>query len=360
MKWLNKTLFSKKFWLGTRTYDAKVTDLSVTVVIPAWNEEKFIAKTIESVLAQSYVTDIIVVNDASTDRTAWVARGYPSVRVLTTPVNQGSKSQALNYAIPFVKTDIFICVDADTELEADAVEKMVSAFADEEVMVASGFVLSNTANTIWQMGRYAEYVLGQTLIKDAQANASCVLVASGCFFGVRTEFLKKHRFSHRTMAEDMDMTWVAVEHGHEVAFVKGAGCTVSDPDSFKIYYKQVSRWYRGFFQAMRVRKMNLFGSLRLAVPAYGYMLWNIFSFPALVYATFMMPGILFSLIFGLWVFYSFIMLWANWKLYEPVYMAPVQAAAMFFISIVNWCIYMESLIKELILGKKLTSWTKGH
>lgn len=360
-----RILKNPNFWLGRPSYDRSPSKLSVTVVIPAWNEEDFIRDTIESVLCQSYQVDIIVVDDSSTDSTPDIVREYPSIRLITTDKNQGSKSRALNYAIPFVKTDIFICVDADTILDEDAVEKLLHAFNDEDTMVASGFVLSKNKENFWESGRFGEYLVGQTIAKSAQQNINSVMIASGCFFAIRTWFLERHKFSERTMAEDMDLTWVAIEHGFKVMFVEDAYCTVSDPRSLRQYDHQVTRWYRGFFQNLKVRNFNLFeNSIKLGVVTYAYMFVAFIGLPlfllAIILAAISNP-LSFVVSFAFWS----AVVWAlvTYKAYK-MNADPWNVHRHFFnsmlLSVVLYYVYIRSAFQELVLNKKLDIWIKGH
>lgn len=360
MNWLRKTFLSKDFWLGkSGVYTNYTPDFSVTVIIPAWNEEEFIGQTIESVLNQSYKCKIVVVNDSSTDNTFEVASKYP-VTVITTEKNQGSKSQALNYAREYVDTDLTICVDADTVLHKNAVYELIKAFCDKDVMVASGFVSSQSPNTIWSMGRYGEYSIGQPIYKSAQRNGHSVLVASGCFFGVRSHFFKEVGFKDRSMAEDMDLTWEAVENGYDVAFVENAICVVSDPDNFKTYYKQLERWYRGFFQCVKCRNFNLFKSVKLGVVAYFYMLINLIGMPLYIAAIISNP--LVSVLSMCVIAYVFMFFgwYGAYKKGSSFTVVPWAVLSMMLLSPLNYAIYMKSAIEELILGRKLDVWVKGH
>lgn len=365
MKWLRSTLLSKNFWLNRPHYSNEKSNLTVTVVVPAWNEEDFIRDTIEALLVQTHECRIIVVDDSSTDRTPDIVREYPTVRLLTTDRNQGSKSRALNYAIPYVDTDVFICVDADTSLHPDAVENLLKAFNDPDVAIACGYVYSKSHRNFWESGRFGEYLLGQNIFKSAQQNANIVLVASGCFFAIRTDFLRANPFPTRTIAEDMDLTWTAIEHGHRVAFVENAHCSVSDPDSFYLYDKQVSRWYRGFFQNMKVRNFNLFRrSFKLGFISYTYMIANFFGIPVAVVSTllfidlsesslFLSVLVWFGLAFLVCLYSSFKSI--GWQALNPKHYFNSTA-----LSLITYYIYVRSAVEELVLNRKLDTWTKGH
>ncbi|QPP05267.1 glycosyltransferase family 2 protein [Streptomyces bathyalis] len=133
---------------------------SVTVIIPAHDEEEGLPATLESVLSQSVPPEqVIVVDDASRDRTGDVARRY-GVSVLRPPQNLGSKARAQNYALPHCSGELVLAVDADTVLARDYIERILPAFDDPEVVVAAGNVQTRFARTVWERGRSVEYLFG--------------------------------------------------------------------------------------------------------------------------------------------------------------------------------------------------------
>ena len=359
---------SLRFLKGSRRYrDTNMKNkLSVTIVIPAWNEEAFIEETIAACLEQTHECSIIVVDDNSTDNTKKIAEQFSDfVQVITTDVNKGSKSRALNYALPLVKTDIFVCVDADTILAPDAIEQLVKAFSNPDVMVASGFVLSKNSKNIWESGRYGDYLMGQTIVKSAQENSSAVLVASGCMFAIRSWFLKKHNFSERTMAEDMDLTWLAIEKGFEVVFVKNAYCRVSDPYNYHTYSNQVSRWYRGFFQNIKARNYNLFSlSIRLGCIAYAYMFVNLIGTPLLIYAiVYSMYTMNSGILYGFGMSFLLVFVFAaieGWKLKDNLIEYPRHIMNCILLAPIVYYLYVKSFVQEIILKQELKEWIKGH
>jgi len=353
----------KRFLLGRNKFSNEPSSLTVTVVVPAWNEQDFIGETIEHLLKSEYPIDIIVVDDNSTDRTGEIARSY-GVRVLRPDTNQGSKSQALNYAIPHVTTDLFICVDADTLILPQSVGQLVKAFNNENVMVASGFVESRAKKNFWQMGRYGEYILGQYVNKSAQENMNVVLVASGCFFAIRTDFLREHTFQARSLAEDMDLTWTAVESGYDVAFVTDAPCVVNDPLTWSVYRKQVNRWFSGFFQCVRVRNGNLFRAPRLGITAYTYMVVNLIGTPSLVVLSALgliynpaLVGIGFGMAYGALLLAAFF--YAVQTRRNPV-MYPIYVFCMMVVGVINYYLYVTAAYREFFTKNRLETWEKGH
>lgn len=225
----------------------------VCVLVPAFNEAACVADTIRSIQSQTVVPDeIIVVDDCSSDGTGDVARAC-GVRVIRTPSNTGSKATALNHALQFVNAEFTLAIDADTTLAADAVEVLMKAMDDPKVAAACGMVLPRHVNTIWERGRYIEYLFAFSLYKPIQDYYERPLLASGCFSVYRTSILKaKGGWPTRTVAEDMDLTWVVYMDGWKVRFVPEAMCYPIEPNSFKFLSRQLRRWSCGFVQTVMV------------------------------------------------------------------------------------------------------------
>jgi cellulose synthase/poly-beta-1,6-N-acetylglucosamine synthase-like glycosyltransferase len=350
------------FLLGRPNYSSDSSNLSVTIVIPAWNEEDFIADTIKSILGQSYSNiKVIVVDDCSTDSTPEIVKQFENVVLMRTDINQGSKSKALNYAIPSIDTDIFICVDADTVLAPNAVENLLKAFNDENTYVASGYIFSKKQSNFWQSARYGEYLFGQEILKTGQQNANIVLVASGCFFGIRTSFLKQYMFNDRTMAEDMDLTWIAIEHKKRITFVEDAICYVDDPYNYTTYTNQVSRWYRGFFQNLKVRRFNLFEhNIKLGLVAYAYMIVNVISLPLTIFAILFVPASITIYVLFWLLLCLVLMMYKGYEQNESILTYPKHFVYSIAIFPIVYYIYIKSFIQEIILNKQLKTWVKGH
>ena len=109
---------------------------SITIVLPAWNEEDTIGESVESVLALDYPgkLKVIVVNDGSTDGTKKVLEKY-SKKGMITLVNKenGGKASAMNAALEIIDTEFFACMDADSIAEKDALNHMMGYFTNPKV-----------------------------------------------------------------------------------------------------------------------------------------------------------------------------------------------------------------------------------
>lgn len=229
------------------------TKTGVAVIIPAYNEAASIADTIESVKRQTVRPDeIIVIDDCSKDRTGDIAREHGAT-VVRTPTNTGNKSSALNYGLTFVTSEMTLAIDADTVLADDAIEKLLPAMKEPDVAGACGYVIPRFVRSIWERGRYVEYLFAFSLYKPLQDYYEKPLLASGCFAIYRTEVLRSvGGWPHRTLAEDMDLTWNCYLAGWRVRFVEDAVCYPIEPHNLTFLSRQLRRWSAGFIQCVKV------------------------------------------------------------------------------------------------------------
>ncbi len=363
-----ENLFSWRWWLGIRPaiLAGEPPQLRVTAIVPAYNEVSCIEKTIEALLDQTYpLTAIIVIDDCSTDGTGDIARRYPGVTVRKTPKNRGTKSQAQNFALDMVETELFVTVDADTVLAQDALYEAMRYFNDPNCEVVCGTVIPQVRGNFWERGRLVEYLYAQTIMKPAQNHHGLVLVASGCFSVFKTETV--HRlggFSERTLAEDMDLTWEIQDEGGRVYYATRAICYPVDPPTGKIYMRQLDRWYRGFMQNLKVRNFKVFPHKRaMAVMVYTYLVWFAFSAMLLPGYFYILSGnLLLSVAFALGVNAIFIWLPSLYVAYRLGIMRDAVRGLLPFLVLpyLNLFLYCRAAVRELILGQTLTVWQKGH
>ncbi|MBM4792853.1 glycosyltransferase family 2 protein [Streptomyces sioyaensis] len=226
---------------------------TITVIVPAHNEEEGLPATLESLARQTVRPDrILVVDDASTDRTGEVAAAH-GVTVLRPPHNLGSKAKAQNFALPQCTTDLVLAVDADTVLAPDYIETVVPVFEDPGVAVAAGTVRTRHTRTLWERGRSTEYLFGFHWHRPIQARANSPMVCSGCCSVFRRDDLMAFGgFPERTIVEDMDFTWSQQIAGRRAVYVSDAVALAADPEDLTYLRKQVWRWMAGFCQNVRL------------------------------------------------------------------------------------------------------------
>ncbi|MCE3544049.1 glycosyltransferase family 2 protein, partial [Escherichia coli] len=113
----------------------------VTVMIPAYNEERVIERAVRGVLASTDVEiEVIVIDDGSKDATsAVVERAFaddPRVRLLT--LENGGKARALNHGLELARGEIVIALDADTQFEPTTIARLARWFGDPELGAVAG------------------------------------------------------------------------------------------------------------------------------------------------------------------------------------------------------------------------------
>ena len=358
--------FNWRWWLGMKPkiVSGPAKDYSITVVIPAYNEESSLAATIQSVKNQTVpISEVIVVDDYSSDKTGEVAKTN-GAKVIRTPVNQGTKAMAQNYVINEVKTDLLVTIDADTILDEDAILKTLPYFNDPKTVSVCGFVIPQKIETLWERGRFIEYVFGLTIFKTAQNNIGSVLVSSGCFSVFRTGILKKlGGFKARTMAEDMDFTWEATLNGYHVYCVQDSYCYPLDPSTGSIFRKQIKRWYASFFQNISAHKSHFRKKARLGAMVYGYLLEGIVTPFLMIFSIFLLTrNAKISLLMFVVVDVCFVAIPCVIKGIKMGMFWKVIASlpSYFLIRPVNFFMFWQCFWNEWVVGKKLSSWDKGH
>lgn len=378
------------WWLGRPRKEVlqPAARLSVTAIIPAYNEAASIEATVRSLQAQTYpVHEIIVVDDGSNDGTGDVARALGATVLRRERDGTNTKASAQNSALAATRTDLFVTVDADTIVAPDAVEQTLRFFNDNRTCAVCGFVMPQKVTTLWERGRYVEYLYGLTAMKPGQNHVDSVLVASGCFTVFKTEVVKEAGgFTQRTIAEDMDLTWSLKAKGYRVDYVHTAFSYPIDPPDMKTFVRQINRWYRGLMQNVRVRRYRL-GELGqpMASLVYFYLLWGLLTtaWSAVValaipigvvnYITGSwkipepwLPPLLWALGIGalLFVAVQALAVWAP-VLYKARQLGHMRLAvssmpSFYVIQYFNRAIYLWAIWKELVLGQSLTEWQKGH
>jgi cellulose synthase/poly-beta-1,6-N-acetylglucosamine synthase-like glycosyltransferase/peptidoglycan/xylan/chitin deacetylase (PgdA/CDA1 family)/spore germination protein YaaH len=253
---------------------------SVTVLIPAHNEESVIVQTVAAVLASDLKQlRAIVVNDGSTDRTGALLEEHfahdPRVRILH-QVNRG-KSAALSRAMGEADTEILVTIDADTEVEPDAIGKLVRHFSDPKVGAMAGNVkVGNRSHwlTRWQA---LEYITSQNMEKRAFDLLNCITVVPGALGAWRKKAIEAAGgITADTVAEDADLTIAIRRLGWRIGYDEEAIAWTEAPETAGALIRQRFRWTFGTLQSFWKHRDTLFR------PKYGTLGWialpNIFLF----------------------------------------------------------------------------------
>ncbi|KRB80907.1 polysaccharide deacetylase [Sphingomonas sp. Root710] len=229
-------------------------DRFVTVLIPAFNEERVIERSVRRVLDSRDVrVEVIVIDDGSKDRTsAIVAETFaddPRVRLLT--LENGGKARALNRALALVRSDIVIALDADTQFEPATIARLARWFADPKLgAVAGNAKVGNRVNLVtrWQA---LEYISAQNLERRALARLDAITVVPGAVGAWRLAAINAvGGYPPDTLAEDQDLTIAIQRAGWTVGYDQYAVAWTEAPESVAALAKQRFRWAYGTLQCL--------------------------------------------------------------------------------------------------------------
>lgn len=236
---------------------------SVTIIVPAYKEERVIAATIRSLLSQVYggELEVVVVDDGSPDDTYGVVMrefgGDP--RVTAYRKENGGKASALNFGIAHARGEIIVCLDADTQFTPTTVARLVAPLHDPKVgAVAGNAKVGNRHNMVtrWQA---LEYVTSQNLERRAFAVLNAITIVPGAVGAWRKSYVQAvGGFSDDTLAEDQDLTWALGEEGVRVTYADDAIAYTEAPDTLRTLIRQRFRWSFGTLQAVWKHKKITF------------------------------------------------------------------------------------------------------
>jgi cellulose synthase/poly-beta-1,6-N-acetylglucosamine synthase-like glycosyltransferase len=239
---------------GREVFPAIDPDRFVTVMIPAYNEERVIERAVRGVLASTDVRiEVIVIDDGSKDRTsAVVAEAFgddPRVRLLT--LENGGKARALNTGLAMAQGEIVIALDADTQFEPTTIARLARWFDDPKLgAVAGNAKVGNRVNLVtkWQA---LEYITAQNLERRAFARLDAITVVPGAVGAWRLAAIQQvGGYPHDTLAEDQDLTIAIQRAGWHVRYDQYAVAWTEAPETFRALAKQRFRWAFGTLQCL--------------------------------------------------------------------------------------------------------------
>jgi cellulose synthase/poly-beta-1,6-N-acetylglucosamine synthase-like glycosyltransferase len=223
----------------------------ISIIIPAYNEEKGIAATIESALSSEYPRDkleIIVVDDGSRDKTYSIAKKYESRIVKVFTKKNGGKGTALNFGLKKSRGEIIFTMDADSLIRTTSARDQVAFFSNPRVMCVSPIVAIHSPHSILERVQQAEYLLG-IFIREAFASYNAIHITPGAFSAYRKTFFEKHGvFSEKNLTEDLEMA-LRIQSLHYII----ENCDTSvvythPPKTFMALAIQRRRWYTGLMR----------------------------------------------------------------------------------------------------------------
>ena len=262
-------LMGRNEWRDSRPDDWPTVSISV----PAYNEEAQIEELIKSLLALDYPREklqILIVSDASEDRTDAIVRSYADQGIeLLRLEERGGKTKAENAAAEHLTGEIIVNTDASIRIRPEALKGLIGVFGDAEGGCASGRDVSvgsdEDAANVGESG----YVGYEMKVRDLETRVHGIVGASGCFYAIRAHL---HRLPlPESLSRDFAAALHTREHGYRPVSVSEAVCYVPRTTSLR---KEYRRKVRTISRGMRTlwHKRNLLNPFR-----YGLFSWMLFS-----------------------------------------------------------------------------------
>lgn len=237
---------------------------ALSIVIPCFNEEKSIGKTIQAHLDSNYpgLKKIIIADDCSTDKSASIIKQYTKkhkqIMYVKTPKNTGNAAGAKNYGSKFVKTKLIGFSDADSIPNKSAISKMVGFFNDEKVGAVTSRVLVKGKQNFLTKSQSIEYKI-IAFTRKLLGFLESIYVTNGPLSIYRKKaFDQVGGFDPKNLTEDIEITWHFVSKGWKVHMAIPAIVYTYPPIIIKTWFKQRIRWNVGGLQTVaKYRKQFL-------------------------------------------------------------------------------------------------------
>jgi len=271
----------------------------ISILVPAYNEEATIAASIRSMFQLTYSDfEIIVINDGSKDRTLEVLKRefsllpfpeapheglttrpvrrvyrsihYPNLRVIDK--ENGGKADSLNAGINAAQHPLFCCVDADSILARDSLQRVAKPFLDDPTTVATGGTVRvangcevsdgfltkvGLPSNLWALFQVVEYLRAFLFGRLGWSRVNAMLIISGAFGLFKKEVvLAVGGYRTDTIGEDMELV-VRIHRllrqqgkAYRIKFVPEPVCWTEAPEDMKTLKNQRVRWQRGLSESL--------------------------------------------------------------------------------------------------------------
>jgi cellulose synthase/poly-beta-1,6-N-acetylglucosamine synthase-like glycosyltransferase len=246
---------------GRVVVDRRRSRRQVTVIISAFNEEWSIAQKIRNVLESEYPRerlDVLVVSDASTDRTNEIVRSFESdgVRLLPQPERRG-KSIGLNDGMALARGDVVVFTDANATFGPDTIPKLVRYFADPVVGLVTGYTRYVTRGSREVANVTNLHTSLERMIKTAESRWGSCVGADGAVFAIRRRLFRPLRYDD---INDFVMPLDVIAQGAECVFAADASCSEPTGSSVESEFRRQARITNRTLRALwrHLRLLNVF------------------------------------------------------------------------------------------------------
>jgi cellulose synthase/poly-beta-1,6-N-acetylglucosamine synthase-like glycosyltransferase len=225
----------------------------VSIVVPVKNEEKVVGRLLKALLNLKYPTaktEIVVVNDESSDRTGEIcndyARCYSQVKVFSRP-KSSTKAAALNYGVQHARGEIVATFDADSVPEPDALLNAVKYFKDPAVAAVQGRICSINAseNMLTKFLFYEGAVQYEAFLRGKDKLNLFVGLAGTCQFIRRSVLEELNGWNEKNLSEDVELSLRLTEKDYVIKYASEVRTWEESPHDIRGLMRQRARWYRG-------------------------------------------------------------------------------------------------------------------
>lgn len=239
---------------------------SVTVLVPAYNEEAHILETVDACLAIDYPDfEVMVVDDGSSDGTRRLLEPLATagrIRLLAKEMNEG-KALALNDGLVVARGEICVIIDADARPDPQVLHAMVGHFGSARVAAVTGNPRVVERHSMLTRLQTVEFTAIVSLLRRAQRVWGRLLTVSGVITAVRVSAVfDVGGFSHDMETEDIDLTWKLQRRFYDVRYEPRAIVWMRVPTTVQGLWRQRARWARGLAQVLRRHGLPVATSFR--------------------------------------------------------------------------------------------------
>jgi cellulose synthase/poly-beta-1,6-N-acetylglucosamine synthase-like glycosyltransferase len=256
-------LYSRESAQERKQIDRMEVDLpSLSIMIPAHNEELVIERTLNTLLASAYPAsklEILVLNDGSTDKTQEIldrmAKTHPQIRTIHIPRDEGGKGKAavLNRGLKLIQNELIAIYDADNQPQASALKYLAVQFTlyPELGAVLGKFRTLNRRRNLLTRFINIEGLTFQWIVQAGRWKLLKVATLPGTNFIVRKSVLDEvGGWDEEALTEDAELSLRILEAGHRIKFVPYAVTWEQEPETLSVWFRQRTRWARGNFYFM--------------------------------------------------------------------------------------------------------------
>lgn len=223
-----------------------------SAIVPAYNEEKSILGTLQSLVSLDYPRDkmeIIIVNDGSKDRTKEVVEqfiaAHPSRAITLLNQDNHGKGRAMNNGLAVAKGEYFACLDADSFIESNALKVMLPFFEDQHVAAVCPLLKVKNPKSILQKVQWYEYVVNM-FYKLLNAKLDCIHVTPGPFSVYKTKIIRDiGGYDETTITEDLEIAIRLQKHQYKIEQTFDTVVETIVPTTWRKLFRQRIRWYKG-------------------------------------------------------------------------------------------------------------------